>query len=211
MTAAIASLGVATNTLGTELGFESISRAAYITLRERLNDELDRQAARWLQPDLAFQTDYGDDVGQIELEHVTPANFYTGPQRTLITAPLAAFPNVSCFIGPATGAPVQFDSFDSFTMRLVIEGMVKVGPVEEGQEQYHEAVLFRRNARMAEAIHAVLMTNSNLYGLVQSPSDPPRALLGDTQVVKRDEKGRNPRYFWQGSRLEYAMPRHVRF
>jgi hypothetical protein len=196
-----------TDLLEPGLGFEPVGRAAMLLLFDGLNQEIETQQERWSEQDLKLQELTSGTVGQIDIEPIEGDHFFEGPHRSLVDAAPSAYPNVSV-MGYSTQPKVtQYDQFDSMNMRLMVEVMVKAGPVPEGQEVDFETILHRRIQRTTEAVHIVVSSDRTLLGTVEPIQLPPRGGIAQQSWARREEKGRGPRYLWQGSRLEYALER----
>lgn len=196
----------------TIIGFEPLSRATRLILFEQLNDEIDRQAERWDMADLALQ-ELGLDpgVGQIEVQHVEPGNFFEGPHKSLAESPPDRFPNVSAagYMTIPAAANFQLDQVDVNDLTLFVETMAIAGPVPKGQEVAFETIVHRRIQRTTEAVAAVIRRSGTLLGTVNPIERPPRGGIGNPSWVKREKAGAGPRYLWQGSRLQYTLQRHA--
>jgi hypothetical protein len=192
------------------LGFEPISRAARLVLLEGLNAEIDAQAERWAQADLALQS-LGLDpgVGQVEVEHIAPGNIFEGSHKSLLTSPKERFPNVSVAAYMVVPSAEQFDQIDQLDLTLFAESMVIAGPVTDDQEVAFETIVHRRAQRMTEAVAAVLRRSGNLLGTVNPIQMPPRGGVGNASWLRKEKSGAGPRYLIQGSRLQYTLQRHA--
>lgn len=194
------------------IGFEEVTRAAHVIMIQELNDALDTENERWKKADLELQELMGGEgVGQIDIEPIPLPNFHEGPHPSFLEAPPVFFPNVSVMayaIQP--DATNLFDQVDEVGMRLFIETIVKAGPVPEGSEAEFETIVHRRIERSTEAVHAVIRNNRTLRNTVQSIDRPPRGGIGQSWLRKED-KGRGPRWLMHGSRLEYQLQRVIRF
>jgi hypothetical protein len=193
------------NELDVGLGLERVGRATILLLHDRINDAIVQQKERWDAPDLELQQLLGISVGQVDLEAVLPVNLYEGGHRSLIDAPPEAFPNICVTAYQTNAEAAQFDQFDTSTLRLMIEVMVKAGPVPDGTVDEHATILERRIQRTTEAVHTVIKSDPTLVGTVRPIQVPPRGGLGEEKWVKRQANGSGPRYLWQGSRLEYQL------
>lgn len=194
-----------------QIGFEAVTRAARLVLVKDLNENIARQAERWLQEDLALQR-LGLDpgVGQIEVHPIELANFHEGPHESLMAARPEAFPNVSVMAYVTTPSGEQFDQFDTSDLTLFVETQVIAGPVPQGQETAYETIAHRRIERTTEAVHATIKRSGTLLGAVDPPRLPPRGGIGPATYLKRQD-GNEPRSIIHGSRLQYTLQRHARF
>lgn len=192
------------------IGFEMISRATRVILMNQLNDEIDRQADIWKNPDLALQQFNRDEgVGQIDIPHVELANFHEGPHESLIQAPPEKFPNLSVMAYMAVPALSQaFDQAQSSEITIFVESMQITGPVLVDLETAHESIVHRRIQRMTEAVARVMERNLTLMGTVHELRTPPRGGIGKASWLRPKSSGSGPRFLWHGSRLQYTATRH---
>lgn len=195
--------------LSSDIGFEIVSRAAVRQMREKLNDELERQEDLHAQEDLEEQEQTGWSIAQIDLERFEPINIQDGPHKSIVTAPPDRFPFLSVMAYLTTPKAEQSDHFHENTIRMILEIFVKVGPVVEGAELDNETILHRRCARTSEAANAVIMNDPSLRGTVPDRiRNPARGGLGNNAWMKYgDAAAHGPRYMWQGARLEYTLQR----
>lgn len=192
------------------VGFEPVSRAARLVLFQDLNAEIDAQAERWDQADLALQTMGLDPgVGQVVVEHVQPGNIFEGSHKSLLMSPKERFPNVSVAAYMVVPSAEQFDQLDQIDLTFFAESMVIAGPVTDGQEVTFETIVHRRAQRMTEAVAAVIRRSGNLLGAVLPIQMPPRGGVGNASWLRKESKGAGDRYLIQGSRLQYTLQRHA--
>lgn len=195
-------------TLEASIGFEPVGRAVSLLLLQRLNPAILVEDERWRAADSAWQQITGSTVGQIEVPQVPAANIHDGPRRSLIDAPVSAFPNVSVMAYMTVPSVSQFDQLDSSDITLFVEALQISGPAVEGSEVDHEAIVHRRIQRTTEAIKNVIEGDPTLLGTVHALSSPPRGGIGNSSWVNRTDDGAGARYIRHGSRLQYTATRH---
>lgn len=194
-------------------GFEVVGRAARLVVAEGINAEIDRQQQRWEQADLEFEA-AGYDVGvrAMGLEHVPVENVFGGPHKSLVASPLARFPNVSMTAyatRPSAQDPLN-DRMDVPEITLLVELMVKAGPVVSGQELLIESIVHRRVERTSEALLATIAKSKNLYGTVDTISQPRGGIVNASWTRNEDTEGEaGATYVLHGSRFTYALIRRV--
>lgn len=191
------------------LGTEEITRACRMVMLDQLNDEIQVQAERWKAADLAaYEMGLDPGVGQIDIPEIPVGNFYAGPVRSIIDAPLENFPNISMMAFATVPSGSQFDQFDSSDVTMFIETLVTSGPVAEGLEVAHETIVHRRIQRMTAAVAVVVARNQTLLGTAHNLRTPPRGGIGNSSWLKRQDRGAGDRYVLHGSRLQYTLQRH---
>lgn len=188
-------------------GLELISRQAVITLTASLNDEINSVSAHWAPLDIELATLRGLTYASCPMQEVANNHIHQGHRPSLINAPLTEFPNVSCMAYKAMPDAEQLDTIDKFSNSLYIECFVH-GTEEEGEETVN-----KRIQRLTESIVNVIARDNRLGGNFLNIQRPPIISIGDL-FVRKEEKGRGPRFLWQGSRLEYMVdvytePRNV--
>lgn len=193
------------------LGFEVVGRACQRLMIEKLNDEIDEQSERWKAADLALQELTGGPVGQIDVEHVPAASVWEGPHKSLLDQPPEALPALNIMGYVINPDPDQLDQLETIRIRLYIEALVKAGPVPVDQETAFETIVHRRIQRTTEAVNAVVMRDRTLRGAVRPIQSLPLGGIGQSAWLRKEEKGRGPRWLWQGSRLEYTLQRQADF
>lgn len=196
--------------LDASVGFEQIGRACRLALAGGLNDEIDRQKARWDEADLVLQQlGFDEGVGQIDIDHVEDANLFEGPHKSLADSPVEMFPNVSVMAYMAVPSPFQLDQTMRSDITLFVESMAIAGPVPDGQEVAFETIVHRKIQRMTEAVAIVIKRSGNLLGTVEPIAAPPRGGIGTPTWLKGANKGSGPRHLWHGSRLQYTLQRQA--
>lgn len=191
------------------IGFEQVTRGALKLLIDNLNDEIADRQTRWAAADLEWQSWTGSSVGQTDVDEIPLDHFHEGAHQTIIQAPVSQFPMVSAMAYLIQPAAERFDQFDTATIRLFVEAMVHAGPVAEGSDVTFETIVHRKIERTTEAIAAVIRRDPTLCGTAKPGIERlPRGGIGAQAWVRREEKGKEPRHMWQGSRLEYTIQRH---
>lgn len=191
-------------------GFQTVGRATRLVLIDGLNAEIDRQQERWRSADAAFEL-AGNDVGvrQAGIEHVPATNIFQGPHKSLAASPLTRFPNVSLTayaIRPAPGN-AEADRFDVVEVGLLVEIMVKAGPLPSGADDLlWESIAHQRIERTAEAVLTVIRNSVNLMGSTTFITVP-RGGLMNSSWSRDSGGGKGPKYVLHGARFQYALPR----
>jgi hypothetical protein len=190
-------------------GFEIVGRAARIVLIDGINSEISRQQERWKQADLEFEA-AGYDVGirAKGLENISSNNIFQGPHKSLSQSTLDRFPNISVIAyasRPGTGN-TQFDQMDLVEISVIVEMIVKAGPVVEGQELFYESVAHRRIERTTEAVLTVIRRSRNLLGTVNTVTQPRGGIVNSTWI-RDTQDGQGDLYVLHASRFQYALNR----
>lgn len=190
-------------------GFEIVGRAARLVLIDGLDDEIDRQQERWRMSDAEFEA-AGHDVGiRAEgVEHVSATNIFQGPHKSLAQSPMDRFPNVSVTAYASRPGPgnIESDRIDVVAISLMVETVVRAGPVVEGRELFFESLAHRRIERTTEAVLAVIRRSRNLLGAVAAVTQP-RGGIVNTTWVRDSADGQGPLYVLHGSRFQYELVR----
>lgn len=194
-------------------GFEVVGRAARLVVSEGINGEIDRLQERWRMPDEEFEA-AGLDVGvrAAGLEHVGPANVFQGPHKSLVTSPITRFPNVSmtAYATRPSAQNATNDRIDVPELSLLVELMVKAGPVVAGDELLYESIVHRRVERTAEALIATIAKSGNFLGTVDYISLPRGGIVNASWTRNEESEGETgATYLLHGARFVYALTRRV--
>lgn len=181
---------------------EEIYRQVILVLYDGLNNEIDELQAEWTARDQQFWA-LMDREREIEVEHIESNNFYPGHTPSLINAPVERYPNCSAYTFQARPQGSGDDQGEMYDVRLAVEVMCK--------SSLDEQEVNSRVHRTVDAAQSVLRREGprKLGGYVSGLADSsPIITVGDV-FVRREEKSRGPRWFWQGGRLEYRLDRFV--
>ena len=178
---------------------ENIGRQAIKVLYDNLNTRISSLSAGWIAEDATYFGSIGRSAPGYTVESITAENFYPGIVPSLITAPIENYPNCAAYAYLATPQVSRDDIGDFYTVRLRVEIMVK--------SEDSELEVNSRISRSLQAANAVMMENRTLNGLVPKFGFP-RETKGDV-FVRREDKSRGPRWFWQGGSLEYEVDKYV--
>lgn len=178
-------------------GMEHIQRAALYVVMQEVNPALVRVAAAWSQSDEDLAELRDVDYVPTVLEPVELEHFYDGHRPSLIGAPIDKYPNVSVMVGRTTISPGsgQYDHQSAYRVPMLVEVMVKATE-DEGEETCN-----RRAHRMVEAVHAVIVANETLGGLVSGFDTEPTG--STTQLfARKKEPHHGDKFLWQGGRID---------
>lgn len=194
-------------------GFEVVGRAARLIVADGINDEIDRLQQRWFVADMDFE-DQGFDIGVRDagLEHIDVGNVFQGPHKSLAASPITRFPNVSvtCYATRPSGQNALNDHMDVPELSLLMEVMVKAGPVPVGEELLYDQILHRRVERTSEAAIAVLARSRDLLATVDAISQPRGGIVNASWTRSESMEGETgANYVLQGTRFTYALIRRV--
>jgi hypothetical protein len=206
-----------------EIQLERLTRAAVLLLADEesgINVEIANQNMSWggmgELDDPQFWASLGQTDPQAQVETIELANFYPGHVPSLIDAPIDKYPNIAVLTYRADSLPSTDDWAEQFTVNLAIEVMCKAEggasrPAQEEDARAAELVNMRTNRTLAAA-HKVMMSSAarNFMSLVPKIGNTPNVLITDV-FVRHEEKGRGPRWFWQGARLDYRIQQWVNY
>jgi hypothetical protein len=180
------------------LGLEDIQRQAVYVLMGELNTVLVEVQGAFADSDRDFAAKMNRPYEPTTLEMVEDQNFHEGHTPSLINSDIDGYPNVSVMAYRAAPSPAdaQYDHQTIYLDQLVIDTMVKSITSEEEVN--------RRARRMTEAVNICLMRNQTLNGIVQGFDSSPTIRISDV-FTRKERTSYGPEWFWQGSRLEYAV------
>jgi hypothetical protein len=188
------------------LELEEIGRQAVLVLYASLNAEITAQQTNiWAARDAAFWPQIGKTNNGYAAESVPAGNFYVGHVPSLIEADIAKYPNVAAYAFTATPLVSDDSVGEMYDIRLAVEIMCKADSDEEEVNS--------RVHRTVEAAHSVLsdptFRRQAYGGFIWAPENAtPAVTIGDV-FVRRQERSRGDRWFWQGGRLEYRLERYI--
>lgn len=176
---------------------ELIGRSALMQLLASVNTEIAIHASAWAARDMELDSVRGLSYSPVELEAVAYEHMYHGHIPTLIDAPLELYPNLSVMASRVSDIPNGGWDQEGHLHRveLAVEVMVKSLESEENVN--------KRIQRTSDAVNQVILNDPTLRGLVSS-TEFVSVDVSDV-FVRREEKSRGPRWFWQGARLEYTI------
>jgi hypothetical protein len=181
--------------LGRSTGMEHIGRAVLMHLQPSLNTEIHAQSSIWAPLDQAFATQFGVIYTPVVLEDVESHNMHMGHIPSLIEAPLDQYPNLCAMSAEMASVEESYDQGDEFSYGVYIEIMVKSLVSQEDVN--------KRIQRTTDAVHSLLLGERTIGGNFTEFE----LRSGDVSdvFVRREEKSREARWFWQGSRLDYSV------
>jgi hypothetical protein len=194
-------------------GFPSITRGARLVVGESINTEINRIQRIWLRADEAFEA-AGYDVGVNDagIENIEVSNVFGGPHKSLVASPIDRFPNVSvtAYATRPSGQDAQSDRIDVPELSLIVELMVRAGPRTVDNALLIESIVHRRVERTTEALLATISKSRNLYGTVDSISEPRGGIVNASWTRNEDSEGEaGATYVLHGARFVYALIRRV--
>ncbi len=206
-----------------EIQLERLTRAAILLLADSssgINSEISNQNTAWGGggdlDDPQFWTALNQTDPEAQVEEIELENFYPGHVPSLIDAPIDKYPNLAVLTYRADAIPSADDWSEQYMVNLAVEVMCKAEgasdkPVQEADARAAELVNMRTNRTLAAA-HKVLMSDGarNFMSLVPKVGNAPNVIITDV-FVRHEEKGRGPRWFWQGARLDYRIQQWVNY
>jgi len=194
-------------------GFPSVGRAARLVVANGINGEIDRVQRAWLRADQEFE-DAGFDVGVRDagVEYVESVNVFGGPHKSLVASPIDRFPNVSVTAYATRPSPrnAADDSYDVPELSLLVELMVKAGPMTADNALLVESIIHTRVERTSEALLATIAKSQTLYGTVDLISPPRGGIVNASWTRNENSEGETgATYILHGARFVYALTRRV--
>lgn len=173
-----------------------------------LNDEIDRLNADWAERDSEFFSMLGRDNPEVVCELVAETNFYFGHVPSLLEAPIEKYPNVAVMSPNATPIATNDDHAEKANIRLWIEIMAKA---QGDDDDLAAEAVNNRLMRMGQAVQVTMKAPParTLNGIVPKLGQALPLITNGDVFVRRAEKGRGPRWFWQGARLEYIVEQWI--
>lgn len=191
------------------IGIEALVDDISGTLRAKLNAQLDVQAAKWAPLDQARAAEAGVSYTPITLEPVDPASFHVGNVPSLVRDDLALddYPYVAVTFEDAAPDPEndRHDHMNVLRDALTIHAIAKAEKSADGAE-----IVFRRAARMAEAIYAVVMGDSKLSRMLTGVSNPMRVELSQPFLFN-PEGLEDQDWFWLAAGTQYAIKNYTTY
>lgn len=183
---------------------EEIGRQVLLVLFKDLNNEIEELQAEWVARDQEFWAHLGTERS-ITVEAVPDENFYVGHVPSLINAPIAKYPNCAVYGFQASPRVSEDDHGEFYEVRIAVEVMCKS---ERDEQEVNSRV-----QRTVDAAHSTLSKEGarELGGYVAGlMGGTPNITVGEV-FVRREEKSRGDRWFWQGGRLEYRLDRFIQY
>lgn len=194
--------------LSGRLADKKIARAALKILFQNLNDKMDEMETIWDDEDEDFMVAINRGAPNWTWEYVKDENFHEGSMPGIINSPPDSFPcvMVSCHEGNPTGS--SDDTGELYNYILDIELIAKSGEFTEeyNYDLAHQVTM--RLERLKEAVILVLLENRTLNNMVPEISAP-RWTTGDV-YVRRIEKGKNPKFYYQGASIRYVVNKYLK-
>lgn len=191
------------STLYTGLGIEELVDEVEILLRNKLNDGLIQQQERWNEADEERADRRGVDYVPIELEPVSNDAFHVGyiPSLVLGEADLGLdrFPYVAITPGDTSPDPedASADHFSVHQNNMSIHAISKASWAEGAE------IAWRRSARMAEAIYAVVFGDPKMRQLLGAISNPAR--VRGSEPFRFNPEGQGEDSFWVAAGTDYII------
>lgn len=187
-------------------GLEYLAREVMLVFAKQLNDEIGYQQVLWAARDEQFAAALGITYEPTELEPIALHNMYDGHRPSLMLASIERYPNISIMAFDASpDEAISNDQSWGYLVQVQIEIMVKSGPfVVEDVSGQGEELVNRRIQRTTDAALACLAKNRSINGLVLDTPAAPTVEVGNV-FVRREEKSRGSRFYWQGSVLTYPV------
>jgi hypothetical protein len=186
-----------------DIGLERIQRAVGMLMLDHINDQIDVQSALWVPRDAAWFAATGRPDPGFTIEHIQPANVYSGTIPSLITSPPSSYPNLCVIAYVASPIGVTSDWTEMYSITLALEFMVKSLTDEE--------LVNARIQRTLEAGHTVLTSDENRRipdydgnSLVPQISSKPTVTISDV-FVRHTSSDPNDRSFYQHGSLTYRV------
>lgn len=190
------------------IGHERITREMLIVMVDNLNTQLGVEDAKWTTLDAELAQKLEIEYVPCLSNKVEKPNFYFGHRPSLIEAPVISYPNVSVYTNRTVASADQGDHMEGFQISVGIEAMCIAGPYQQlhsGFMREGEDLVNKRTQRMAESIHAVVLANRTLTGLVAPIGTPPRVDFSEVFTRNEGIGGQGAMYYWQMVRLEYFV------
>lgn len=186
------------------LELEEIGRQVLLVLHSELNNEIEALQAEWTSRDQEFWGRLGIDRS-ITVEQVPPENFYVGHVPSLINADIVKYPNCAVYGFQANPRRSEDDHGEFYEVRIAVEVMCKS---ERDEQEVNSRV-----HRTVDAAHSALSKEGarELGGFVAGlAGGTPNVTVGEV-FVRREDRSRGDRWFWQGGRLEYRLDRFIQY
>jgi len=187
---------------------KQIGRAALKILFDQLNDKLDEMEATWDAEDEDFLISVNRGLEDWSMEPVEEENFHEGASPPLINMPVTMFPSVYVFCHQGNPTNSSDDTGELYNFTLDIEMMAKSGSFTEDYNFSLANQVAMRLNRLQEAISLVILENRTLGSLV-TDINAPQMSKGEI-FVRREDKGKNPKFYWQGAVLRYNVYKWVK-
>lgn len=203
-----------------EIALERLERAVLLLLFQNLNTQIAAQNTSYAGAgdldDPAFWAALGRTNPTIQAEPIANANFYPGHVPSLIDAPIDRYPNVAVMAFRADVVPSDDDWAESYLTQVAVEIMCKFVSTADSPDQTADALAAEavnsRIKRTAAAVHSCIKSDDarHLFKTVPRIGETPNIITTDV-FVRKEEKGRGPRWFWQGARMDYRVRQWVNY
>lgn len=182
---------------------KQIGRATLKILFDQLNDKLEDMESVWQIEDEDFWVSVNRGVPDWSMENVPEENFHEGADPSLINSPIEYYPSVYVFCHQGNPTSSSDDTGELYAFTLDVELMAKSGSFTEVFDLNLANQASMRLNRLQEAVSLVILENRTLGGLVTDINAPS---MSKSQIfVKREDKGKNPKFYWQGGVLRYTV------
>jgi hypothetical protein len=186
---------------------KQIARATLKILFDGLNDKMDEMEPAWDEEDEDFLLSVNRPMPDWSVEPIEDQNFYEGNNPGLINSPIEYYPSVAVFCHEGMPTNSSDDTGEGYSLTMDIEMVAKSGSFTEDFDINLAQQVSMRLQRMQEATMLVLLENRTLNNTV-SDIPAPRFSQGDV-FVRRIDKGKNPKFYWQGGVMRYNIYKYV--
>lgn len=186
---------------------KQIARATLKILFDNLNDKLDEMEPTWDEEDEDFWLSVNRGMPDWSMELIEDQNFYEGNNPGLINSPISYYPSLAVFCHDGIPTNSMDDTGEGYNFTMDIEMVAKSGSFTEEFDINLAQQVSMRLQRMQEATMLVLLEYRTLNNTV-SEIGAPRFSTGDV-FVRRIDKGKNPKFYWQGGVMRYNVYKYV--
>jgi hypothetical protein len=187
---------------------KQIGRAVLKILFDQLNNKIDAMEPIWDEEDEDFWLSVNRGMPDWSMEPVPETNFHEGAEPGLINAPLEYYPSVYVFCHNGTPTNSSDDTGELYAYTLDVEMMAKSGSFTEDFDLNLANQATMRLNRLQEAAALVMLENRTLNGIVTEINAP--SFSKGQVFVRREDRGKNPKFYWQGGILRYTVYKWVK-
>lgn len=157
------------------LGIEEIMDVVDVAMRERINPAIAYQDRIGKDRDQSRADRLGIPVKLVDMEPVAPDNFHVGSLPSFVQTyedRVENYPLIAVTPGRTTpdGEDPRSDQFSVFSNAVTIHSFARAPKMED--KEWQAELAWRRAARMAEAMHQVICSDSTLASVVAGVSGP---------------------------------------
>jgi hypothetical protein len=199
----------------TSVGLEMVQIAMLRQIKNRFQNELERQALEWDAIDKQVAQEFGHPYRKARLERIK--SWYPGTRLGILGMPWDTFPALAVMSDQATPSP-ESGAFDQSTRayapQLYVEALLRSDPFEQAEpstdEQsaervVQEGILDRRSKRTLEAIVQCIEADPTIGGII--PELPaPQVGQTDAFVLPGQEPGdQSKKRVFSLVRIQYTL------